>query len=356
MKNIIVIAFTALVLCLGAASQSFSAFEAIGPFSVESRDDGSFIVTDGIGRRIYLVPRGQPAPPGLQPKDIVRIPVKSMASDSSRDTSLLVALDAIDKVKAVTGTSKDWTIPYIKNGLENGSVVSLGQSHGLDYEQLAKVKPEVFFTWGESLVPIMDDFGIPTVITNTNTARDLDTQIRFVKYLAPFFGSHEKADEYVRRTYATLESIKSKTSRIDKRPKVIWGDVYSKRVLIEPGNSWAAQIVEAAGGDYLFSDVAGDTCLEIALERFFSSGSQAEVMITYRTPKQGMVTKARMKATNKIVAGIKPLNEGKVFYPLKHYTQSADKLDEILKDLAAIIHPELYPNFKLRFFAQMAEE
>jgi iron complex transport system substrate-binding protein len=45
---------------------------------------------------------------------------------------------------------------------------------------------------------------------------------------------------------------------LKKKPKVIWGDVFSKRVLVEPGNSWAAQIVQAAGGDYLFADVAGD--------------------------------------------------------------------------------------------------
>lgn len=79
-------------------------------------------------------------------------------------------------------------------------------------------------------------------------------------------------------------------------------------------------------------------------------------MITYRTPKQGMATKAHMKATNKTIAGIRPLNGGKVFYPLKHYSQSADKLDQILVELAAMIHPELYPGFKLKYFAEMTGE
>lgn len=79
-------------------------------------------------------------------------------------------------------------------------------------------------------------------------------------------------------------------------------------------------------------------------------------MITYRTPRQGMATKAKMKVTNRTIAGIKPLNHGKVFYPLNHYRQSADKLDEILLDLAAIIHPELYPGHQLRYFAEMPSE
>ncbi|MCB2190073.1 MAG: ABC transporter substrate-binding protein [Deltaproteobacteria bacterium] len=355
MKKSILVFLALLIISLAAPLPPRAAFRAIGPFSVESHEDGSFIITDGIGRRIYLVPRGKTPPPGVPPQEVVRIPVKSIASDSARDTSLLLALDAINTVKAVTGKPQDWTIPYIHQGLVQGSIVSLGQSHGLDYEQLAKVKPDVFFTWDESLIPMMDELGIPTVITNTDLARDLDTQIGFVKFLAPFFGSHRQADDYVAKVYTALDGIKTKTQQADSKPKVIWGDVYSKRVLVEPGNSWAAQIVQAAGGDYLFADVSGDTCLEIALERFFSSGNEAEVMITYRTPRQGMATKARMKATNRTIAGIKPLNSGKVYYPLKHYRQSAQKLDEILLDLAAIIHPELYPGHQLRYFAELQE-
>ena len=79
-------------------------------------------------------------------------------------------------------------------------------------------------------------------------------------------------------------------------------------------------------------------------------------MITYRTPRLGMATKAKMTATNPLLAGIKPLQGGKVYYPLQHYSQAMDKLDQILMDLAAIIHPELYPDHRLRHFAEMPEE
>lgn len=356
MKKTIVMAWAALLICLAVIAPAQASFEAIGPFSVESRDDGTFVLTDGIGRRIHLVPRGQKPPLGVEEKNLVRIPVKNVATDSWRDTSLFLALDAIDKVKAVTGKPEEWTIPQIRDGLKKGSIVSLGQRHGLDYEHLVKIKPDVFFTWDESMIPMLDELGIATVVTNTDLARDLDTQIRFVRYLAPFFGSFKQADQYVAKVRSVLEDIKAKANGITAKPKVIWGDVYSKRVLVEPGNSWAAQIVQAAGGNYLFNDVAGDTCLEIALERFYSSGCEADMMITYRTPRQGMATKARMKATNITIAGIKPLSLGKVFYPLQHYSQSADKLDEILVDLAAMIHPELYPGFELRYFVEMPEE
>ena len=259
MRKLLVLGVAVLLFCLAAAPASWAAFQSLGQFSVDSRDNGVFIVSDGIGRQLYLVPRGQKPPPGARPQDVIPIPVQKVASDSWRDTSLLGALDALGAVKAVTGKTKDWTVPAIRDGLADGSVVSLGQSHGLDYEQLAKVKPEVFFTWDESLIPMMDELGIPTVITNTELARDLDTQIRFTLFLAPFFGKQKQAEAFVRRVYRVLEGIKAKTKQATSKPKVIWGDVYSKRVLVEPGNSWAAQIVQAAGGEYLFADVSGDT-------------------------------------------------------------------------------------------------
>jgi len=259
MRKLLVLGGAVILMCLAAALSSWAAFQNLGQFSLETRDDGGFVVTDGIGRRLYLVPRGQKPPPGAPPQRVIPIPVKNVASDSRRDTSLLGALDALGTVKAVAGRPKDWTVPYIRQGLADGSIVSLGQSHSLDYEQLAKVKPEVFFTWDESVIPMMDELGIATVITSADVARDLDTQIRFAQFMAPFFGKRKEADAYVARVYKALAGIKAKTGQAQSKPKVIWGDVFSKRVLVEPGNSWAAHIVQAAGGDYLFADVSGDT-------------------------------------------------------------------------------------------------
>jgi len=347
------------ILALAVAGQPVAlaeSFKAIGQFSLRALDDGCYQITDGVGREIFLAPRGQPAPPQADPANVVPIPVRRMAMDSGRDASLLITLGVIDTVVAVSGGPKDWTIPQIKKGLADGAIVSLGQNHALDYEQLSKAKPDVFFTWDESLIPMLAELGVPTVITNTELARDLDTQIRFVELLAPLFDRQRQADEYVARVYAALETIKAKTRQTQSKPKIIWGDIYSKRVLVEPGNSWAAQIVEAAGGDYLFMDVAGDTCLEIALERFYASGNQADVMITYRGPALGMATKAQMAKANKSIAGIRPLTAGRVYCPLDHYRQSSHRLDEVLIDLAAIIHPELYPGHKLKFFMEMPEK
>lgn len=57
-----------------------------------------------------------------------------------------------------------------------------------------------------------------------------------------------------------------------------------------------------------------------------------------------------------MLAGIGPLDKGQVFSPLPHYAQSIDRLDEIALEIAALIHPKLFPGFERQFFIELPKE
>lgn len=233
-------------------------FESFGPFSVRTLPQGRYLVTDAIGREFHLVPRGQKPPAGVPREQVVFIPVKRVAMSGGQDVSLLITLHAMDTLVALTGgRPEDWVLEPVRKGLDQGRIVSLGGNHAIDYEQLATIKPEVFFTWDESLIPTAAALQVPVVITYGELARNLETQIKFVRFLAPFFGREKEADQYVARVRAAIARVRERAKGVKHRPKVIWGDIYEKRVLVEPGHSWAAEIVRLAGGDYLFDDVRG---------------------------------------------------------------------------------------------------
>ncbi len=81
----------------------------------------------------------------------------------------------------------------------------------------------------------------------------------------------------------------------------------------------------------------------------------ADCLITYRSPEAGATSKAAIARINPLVSKIKPLNSGKVFSPLKHYSQSADRLDEIIMEVAAMLHPELFRDFDYKFFKELPQ-
>ncbi len=331
-------------------------FQAIGEFSVKKLEGGSFEMTDGLGRVLHLVPRGLEPPPGVPRHEVIPIPVKRVVMTGGRDVSMLLALDSIDVLVGVDGLAADWTIPQVREGLREGRVVNLGRSHSLDYERLAALKPDVLFTWDEAQIPFLADLGIPVVINNGSEARTLKTQVNFVRFLAPFLGKEDLAEAYVAKIESALDMLRQKTKGVTSRPKVIWGDVWEKRVLVEPGQSWAAQLIELAGGDYLFKDVRGTHCLEVSLEHFYKTARQADIMFTYRSPETGMASKQALVSANPILEAIRPAREGSVYFPLPDYQQSGHRMDVVIEEIAAILQPKLFPQRKITLFLELPDK
>lgn len=331
-------------------------FMNIGAFSVEWIDDGWTEVRDGAGRTLVLIPRNMPAPDGYEPRQIVRVPVKRVAAYGAFDVATLKTLGVLqDTLVAVTTKFDDWTVPEVIDGMKQGNIVYIGDYNSVDFERLKAQEPELVLTWDASIIPMMDEMGVACVITSTPVAMCLHARMRYVSFLAPFFNREQEAEAYFSRVSLALDSIREKTRHAGPEPKVMWGDIYEKRVLVEPGNAWVGELVGLAQSDYLFDDVYGKSCIEISLERFLYSGEDADIFFTYRTEKTGATSKAAIAKINPMLANVKPLKDGKVYAPLAKYSQSGDKLDEILTDIAAILHPECYSGHQLRYFRELPD-
>ena len=232
-------------------------FQHFGEFSIQDIENGCKKVTDGLGRTLVLVPRGQNAPDGYEKNQIIKIPVKKAVVYLSSDVALLKAIGVLDSVVGVTKEKEDWTIPEIKDGMENGNVVYIGEYSLVDFERLKVLDPDIVFAWDESAISMLTELDIPCVITTTKIAKDLKTRMYFIKFLASFYGKEKEADRFIARVSKTIDKITKKTAGVKIKPKVIWGDIYEKRVLVEPINSSAAEMVLIAGGEYLLDDVKG---------------------------------------------------------------------------------------------------
>ncbi len=253
-----VVCLTLLTLCgCLQGRQEGEGFINVGEFTVKSLDNGLKELRDGQGRRLVLVPRGQQAPQGFRKEEIVPIPVRRVVAYSTQEVAMFRALGVLDTLVGVTTRKCDWTMREVARGMEEGRISYLGDSTSVDLERLKAARPEVVFTWDQSVVPMLETMNIPAVITYTGRAMDLETRVRFIQFLAPFFGKEREADRFVKTVLETIAEIRRKTADVKHRPKVIWGDIYEKRVMVEPGNSWVAEMIKLAGGDYLFEDIGG---------------------------------------------------------------------------------------------------
>jgi len=261
----ILLGFTMLTgLCLFSACQSnpndSATFLNIGEFSVKKISENCKELRDGAGRTFVLVPRGQKPPEGYEKHQIIAVPVRRVLVYSGYDAAMLKALGVIkDVLVGVTSKKEEWTIPEIREGMEDGKITYVGESASIDYERVKVIGPELVLTWDQGAIHMMTEMDIPCVITTTNDAMDLDTRMHFARFLAFFFDKEAAvaADAFVSRVSETVDRIGNITSSVEKNPRVMWGDIYEKRVMVEPGNSWVAEMVRLSGGKYVFDDVAG---------------------------------------------------------------------------------------------------
>jgi len=56
-----------------------------------------------------------------------------------------------------------------------------------------------------------------------------------------------------------------------------------------------------------------------------------------------------------VLKNIGPLTHGKVFSPLPCYACSADRLDEIIEEIAAILNPGRFPGYRMKFFTGLPD-
>lgn len=342
--------------CGSTDSDQQQSFLQIGEFTINRIAPDRTEVRDGAGRTLVLIPRDAPMPEDVEATRVVRVPVKRVAVYGFFDVTTLRVLGVLEEVLVgVTCPHDEWYIEEVKEGMASGKIAYLGDSSSIDFERLKKQQPELVLTWDHSVIPMLGELGIPCAITSTPTAMCLNARMRFVQFLAPFFHREKEADAFFDRVNGALVDIRLRTADAGPPPKVMWGDIYEKRVLVEPGNAWVGELVGLAQSDYLFDDVYGTSCIEIAVERFLYSGEDADILFTYRTTDSGATSKAAVARMNPLLEGIRPLNSGKVFAPLPHYVQSGDRLDEILTEIAAILHPEAYPNFERRYFVELPD-
>jgi len=350
-------ALTALVLgaCDKIGGDDAPSFLQIGEFTVRRIAPDRTEVRDGAGRTLVLVPRGAPAPADAARKHrtVVRVPVKRVAAYGFFDVATLRALGVLEEtLVGVTRPAEAWHIEEVREGMATGKIAYLGEAGRIDFERLRRQRPELVLTWDPSILPMLAELNIPGVVTSTPIAMCLSARMRFVQFLAPFFERETEADAFFERVNFALMDIRERTADRPK-PRVMWGDVYEKRVMVEPGNAWVGELIGLAQSDYLFEDVFGTSCIEISVERFLYSGEDADILFTYRTRESGVTSKAALARLNPILADIRPIRSGQVFAPLPHYAQSGDRLDEILTEISAILHPEAYPDFERRYFTEL---
>lgn len=308
-----------------------------------------------------LADREKPLPEHLPEGTIVRTPLQKSVIYSSVHCSLWSELDELKGIGGVCGLEYI-KLPQILEGCRNGSIVNVGNSMNPDIERIIDLRPDAIL-----LSPFENSGGYGRVgklnIPIIECADYMETsalgRAEWMRLYGLLLGKEAQADSLfagIEKEYLTLtQQVKSQNL---KRPTVISEMKNSSAWYIPGGNSIMGRLYQDAGADYVFASLSNSGSVPLAFETVFDRGGNADIwLIKYNQPQDK--TYSELERDYAPYARFKAFQDGKVYgcntNHVPFYEESPFHPELLLKDLIKIFHPELLPDYDLKYFSNLAE-
>ncbi|MBE6064233.1 ABC transporter substrate-binding protein [Clostridium cochlearium] len=326
-------------------------------FSIKYIDDGIKKVTDGDNRTLILVSKGKEVPEEYKNEIIINTPIDNVLLGSTIHGCLLRAINEIPSVTAVTTKQDQWQASEVAEAMKKGNIKYVGQNKSPDYEMISKLKPSMSFLYSgpSGLQPMMqkfDELKLNYATCNGYLEEHPLGRMEWIKFIAAFYDKEDVAEEYFDKAVKKVEETSKKVAN-EKKPKVAWGMISKGKVYAPKPGSYVAKMIEMAGGDYVFKDekMSNGT---VTLEEFHAKSKDADILI-YSSLNQYSPTLKSVIEQAPILEKIKPVVDKRVWCFHPNYYQSVDKTDELITDLAAIFHPDLYKDYDVTHYIKYTE-
>lgn len=308
-----------------------------------------------------LADREKPLPEHLPEGTVVRTPLQKSVIYSSVHCSLWSELDELKGIGGVCGLEYI-KLPQIQEGCRNGSIVNVGNSMNPDIERIIDLRPDAIL-----LSPFENSGGYGRVgklnIPIIECADYMETsalgRTEWMRLYGLLLGKEAQADSLfagIEKEYLTLtQQVKSQNL---KRPTVISEMKNSSAWYIPGGNSTMGRLYQDAGADYVFAYLSNSGSVPLAFETVFDRGGNADIwLIKYNQPQDK--TYSELERDYAPYARFKAFQDRKVYgcntNHVSFYEESPFHPELLLKDLIKIFHPELLPDYDLKYFSNLAE-
>ena len=308
-----------------------------------------------------LADREKPLPEHLPEGTVVRTPLQKSVIYSSVHCSLWSELDELKGIGGVCGLEYI-KLPQILEGCRNGSIVNVGNSMNPDIERIIDLRPDAIL-----LAPFENSGGYGRVgklnIPIIECADYMETsalgRAEWMRLYGLLLGKEAQADSLfagIEKEYLTLtQQVKSQNL---KRPTVISEMKNSSAWYIPGGNSTMGRLYQDAGADYVFAYLSNSGSVPLAFETVFDRGGNADIwLIKYNQPQDK--TYSELERDYAPYARFKAFQDRKVYgcntNHVPFYEESPFHPELLLKDLIKIFHPDLLPDYDLKYFSNLAE-
>lgn len=292
---------------------------------------------------------------------ILETPVRSIVVTS---TTHIPSLDLLGVSDYLVGfPNLDYiSSKTIRERIKEGSITELGKNEDINTEVLIDLDPDLVIGFAvdgsNKTLNTIRNIGIPVLYNGDWTENTPLGKAEWIKFFGVIFEKENKADSIfseIEGEYLKAKEIAKKSSYI---PTIMSGAMYKDIWYLPYGDSWAAQFIKDANGNYLWSDSKGSGSLVLNLENVLDKGKNADIWIG-----PGYFSKMKqLEDAHPLYSQFDSFKNGQIYSfankkgetgGVLYYELAPNRPDIVLKDLIKILHPDLLPDHQLYFFGKL---
>ena len=242
-------------------------------FAVDYYEGGLAMITIQDEGRFLLIPPESSAPSGV-PDDVtvLRQDPKNVYLAASSAMDYFRALGALDHVRL-------------------GDMLYTGKYSTPDYEQILLEKCEIaiestMIHHSPKTKEQLELLGIPVLVDRSSYEPHPLGRMEWIRLYGLLLGCEEQASVFYDRQAALYDEVRGSLTETDESRKSVaffYITANGSANVRRPGD-YISRMIELAGGDYIFSDLAGDDASASAtqtidLETFYAGAKDADIMI-----------------------------------------------------------------------------
>ena len=319
--------------------------------------------SEGVRFNYFLTRRGSKTNINADSSEIITVPVRKVILMSTTYLPMVSILGDEESIKGVSGTGFIFD-NKIRSRVSEGLIHDVGYEENLNKELIFRLAPELIIAYGVGSEAAgnfrkLQESGIKIFFNADYLENSPLGRAEWIKVFGLLFGKEKRADSVFNILENNYKEIKSYVnSRVDSRPSVMLGLPYRDSWFISPGNSFIGNLIEDAGGNYIWKDMKADFSLPMSFENVYINASKADfwlntgnaqrlddiISVDPRLAYFNSVQKGNLFNNNKRISegGGNDFWESGILHP-----------DIILKDIASILHPGLYPDYEPFYYKKL---
>ena len=313
-------------------------------FSIDHYEGGYALITVADEAGYLVVPENAPVPEGLDAGiTVLRQPLDSIYLVSSGVMDLIAALDALDNV-TLSGTKQDgWYIDEAKQAMADGKIQYAGKYSAPDYEtiysadcDLAIENTMIYHT--PEVKEQLEKLGIPVFVERSSYEPHALGRMEWIKVYGTLLGKEEQAEKIFNDKVDGIADVLQQPAT--GKTASFFYITSNGTANVRKSDDYIAEMIELAGGTYIFDDLVDDTAkstVSMQMESFYAGAKDADVMIYNATIDSEMQTLDQLLEKSPLLADFKAVQTGDVWCTEKNLYQSSMSLDVLIRDFHTVL-------------------